>query len=172
MFYKTTKDFFLKKTVNKRLLNSQLGLSQGKINSIGIVVDEKYFTNRIDLLQAIASNGFSKEQISVLVFKDSIKKNDAIPEPFYGYSDVTFFGAVKKQSVVDFVAQPFDLLISYYDIERPSLTYVTTFSNAKFKVGFESVNNQMNHLLIATETKNYKTFVSELFKYLNILNKI
>ena len=60
----------------------------------------------------------------------------------------------------------FDLLISYYDIEKPILMLMTQKSKAKFKVGFASVDKHFNRWMINTSLENYKLFISELFRYL------
>ncbi|HCQ14581.1 MAG TPA: hypothetical protein DIU01_15210, partial [Flavobacterium sp.] len=72
----------------------------------------------------------------------------------------------------DFTNASFDLLISYYDIEKAPLILVTNLSKANFKVGFASVDKRLNHFMIDTNAENYKVFIEELFKYLKILNKL
>ena len=66
-----------------------------------------------------------------------------------------------------------NLLISFYSKEKLPLVKVTLLSRAKFKVGFSDMETDVgNHLVIKSDVKNYKEFISELFKYLKILNKI
>ncbi|MEY2739538.1 MAG: hypothetical protein RL259_1447, partial [Bacteroidota bacterium] len=57
MFYTIIKNFFLKKIVTKRLLKQQSPLVQKKIATIGIVVDETYFSNTPALLEQICLQG-------------------------------------------------------------------------------------------------------------------
>ena len=64
MFYKILKNFFLKKNVTKRLQNQQPLLEHQKIETIGLLVDETYFSNTASLVEAISSQGFRKEQIT------------------------------------------------------------------------------------------------------------
>ena len=51
MFYKILKNFFLKKNVTKRLQNQQQLLEQKKIETIGLLVDETYFSNKASLVE-------------------------------------------------------------------------------------------------------------------------
>jgi len=44
-------------------------------------------------------------------------------------------------------------------------------SQAKFKVGFDTVDKRVNHFIIKTLVEDFNEFVLELFKYLKILNK-
>jgi hypothetical protein len=78
----------------------------------------------------------------------------------------------KSERVTNFTEQHFDLLISYYDVQKPALLLVTKSSKAKFKVGFQTIDKRVNHLSINSIAENYSEFISELFKYLKILKKI
>ena len=85
---------------------------------------------------------------------------------------MSWTGTVDKKEVKDFIKEPFDLLINYYDTEKVALLLVSHLSKASFKVGFATVDKRLNHFMINTNAENYKVFVEELFKYLKILNKI
>jgi hypothetical protein len=107
-----------------------------------------------------------------LVFKNKIKKNEVFDYPTFSHKDLSWRATVDKKEVKDFVAQPFDLLINYYDTEKVALLLVSHLSKANFKVGFASIDKRLNHFMIDTNAENYKVFMDELFKYLKILNKI
>ena len=92
--------------------------------------------------------------------------------PTFGLKDFNFKGRTELQSINEFVSNEFDLLINYYDVEKPVLLLLTNNSKAKFKVGFSSVDKKLNHLMINTNAENHTVFVHELFRYLKILNKI
>jgi hypothetical protein len=42
-------------------------------------------------------------------------------------------------------------------------------SYSKFRVGFESVNSNLNDLIFSNKIKKYKNFKSELIKYLKMI---
>ncbi|NBU80850.1 MAG: hypothetical protein EBS55_04300, partial [Flavobacteriaceae bacterium] len=86
--------------------------------------------------------------------------------------DLSWHATVDKKEVNDFIKEPFDLLINYYDTEKVALLIVTHLSKASFKVGFATVDKRLNHFMINTNAENYIVFIDELFKYLKILNKI
>ncbi len=172
MFYKIIKNFFLKKNVNKKLETKLPFLEHQKIETIGLLVDETYFANTASLVDAILSQGFKKEQITVLVYKDKIKSKEVINEPFLSLKNISFSGEINKPEAINFLEQPFDLLINYYDVNKYGILLLSMQSKAKFKVGFDSVDKRVNHFIITELVENYKEFISELFKYLKILNKI
>lgn len=172
MFYKIIKDFFLKKNVTKRLLKQQSPLVHKKIATIGIVVDETYFSNTPALLEQFCLQGFQREQIAVLVYKDRIKSKEEITSPFVALKNISWAGEINKTEVNDFIATPFDLLVNYYDVNKYPLLLLSTQSKATFKVGFESVDKRVNHFIIKAVVDQYEAFTVELVKYLKILNKI
>ncbi len=172
MFYTIIKNFFLKKIVTKRLLKQQRPLVQNKIATIGVLVDETYFSNTSALLEQICLQGFHREQITVLVYKDRIKSKEEIAAPFVALKNISWSGEINKSEVNDFLATSFDVLINYYDVNKYSLVLLSIASKANFKVGFESVDKRVNHFIIKAVVDQYEAFTFELVKYLKILNKI
>ncbi len=172
MFLNYIKNFFTKKIVKNSLANVKLIPSTDVIKTVGIIFDETYFYEREALVQELVKNSIQEKDIKVLVFKNKIKKNEQFDYPTFSHKDLSWTATFDKSEVKDFIAQKFDLLINYYDTEKPPLLLVTNQSKASFKVGFASVDKKLNHFMIHTNAENYKVFMDELFKYLKILNKI
>jgi len=172
MFYKIIKNFFLKKNVTKRLLKEKNQLVQQKITTVGLLVDETYFSNTEGLVEQLISHGIEKDKITVLIYKDKIKSKELIASPFLSLKNFSFAGEIDKTEVINFLDTPFDLLINYYDINKYALLLLSIKSKANFKVGFDSVDKRVNHFIIKTLVDEYEMFTLELFKYLKILNKI
>lgn len=172
MISKIIKDFFLKRKVNKKLINYQLQVSLNKIVKVGVLIDGNYFTKQEALIDEIVKHGIAKENIEILSFVN--KKNKTLLEKFdyFFRKDITFGGLFKSERVTNFTDQHFDMLISYYDVQKPTLLLVTRNTKANFKVGFQTIDKRINHLTINTVAENYTEFISELFKYLKILKKI
>lgn len=172
MFLNYFKDFSTKKIVKNNLSNVKHLASDSIIKTVGIIFDESYFYEREDLVKELIRKGIDENNIKVLVFKDKIKKNEVFDYPIFSHKDLSWTGTVDKKEVKDFITEPFDLLINYYDTEKVALLLVSNLSKAGFKVGFASIDKRLNHFMIDTNAENYKVFMSELFKYLKILNKI
>lgn len=172
MFYTIIKNFFLKKNVTKRLLKQKNQLVQKKIATVGLLVDESYFSNTEALVDQIVLQGIGKEQIKILVYKDKIKSKEIIASPFLSLKNISFTGEINKKEVIDFLETPFDLLINYYDVNKCALVLLSVQSKANFKVGFDTVDKRVNHFILKMLVDQYELFTSELFKYLKILNKI
>lgn len=172
MFLNYLKDFSTKKIVKNSLSNVKHSPSDKVIKTVGIIFDESYFYEREALVSELIKNGIAETDIKVLVFKDKIKKNDVFDYPVFSHKDLSWRGTVDKKEVKDFISEPFDLLINYYDTEKVALLLVSHLSKAGFKVGFAAIDKRLNHFMIDTIAENYKVFTDELFKYLKILNKI
>ncbi|WP_298393216.1 hypothetical protein [Flavobacterium sp.] len=123
------------------------------------------------ILQLI-ENGIEEKNIDFFVFKHQVKKNDSFDYKVFTYKNSNWNASFDGVEVNDFVNADFDLLISYYDIEKAPLLLLTSLSKAKFKVGFASIDKRLNHFMIDTNAENYNVFINELFKYLKILNKL
>ena len=172
MFLNYFKDFSTKKIVKNSLSNVKHFANENGIKKVGIIFDESYFQEREGMVESLIQNGIAESDIKVLVFKDKIKKNEIFDYPIFTQNDLSWRGTIDKKNVKDFVNEPFDLLINYYDTEKVALILVSHLSKASFKVGFASIDKRLNHFMIDTNAENYKVFMNELFKYLKILNKL
>ena len=172
MFLKYIKSFLLNKTLKNNLCNVKKESLNVPITRVGLIVDETLFFETSALKQEIISCGIEKKNINVIVYRDVLNSKSVYSEPTFGLKDLNFKSEFTQQPINEFVLNEFDLLINYYNEEKPFLLLLTHKTKAKFKVGFSSVDKRLNHFLINIDLANYKGFTHELFRYLKILNKI
>lgn len=172
MFLNYIKDFWVKKILKNKLHNVKCSSLVTPIKTVGLLVDESYFSQKNELIQELVSNGIQENNIKVIVFRDKIKKNELNTTAVFSNKNLGWNAHFTDQFLNEFVDTNFDLLISYYDQEKASLLLMTHNSKALFKVGFSSIDKRLNHLMINTNAENFKVFAHELFRYLKILNKI
>lgn len=172
MFLSHIKDCFLKRILKNSLQNVKSISSEFSIQTVGLLLDESYFLEKDALVKELLTYGILENNIKTIIYKDKLKKNEAYSQPTFSTKHLNWKAEITNPTVNDFINEDFDLLISYYDVERAILLKITHNSKALFKVGFSSVDNKLNHLMINTNAENYKVFVHELFRYLKILNKI
>ena len=168
---------YIKEISLKRILkNSYKVLTNNQnltiIKSVGLIIDESNFDKSEKLINEIVAGGIRKDNIKVIVYKDKLNQNEVFSYPTFNNKHINFSGKFTEKVVIDFINNQFDLLISYYEIEKSSLQIITNNSKANFKVGFANVDKRLNHLMINTTLDNYKIFTFEVFKYLKILKKI
>lgn len=171
MFLNYLKEFLVKKIVKNSLLNVKSGSFNGNIETVGLIIDESYFNQTQQLINELAANGIAQESIVLLLYKSKSKENLTSLVTKLEPGHLNWKAHIKNQAVNDFLAKDFDLLISYYDVDKAVLLVATQESKAKFKVGFSTIDKRLNNLMINTNLENYKIFVQELFRYLKILNK-
>jgi hypothetical protein len=172
MFLNYIKDFSVKKILKNSLHNVKSSALSTPIQTVGLLIDASYFSQKEALIKELTANGIAAEDIKVIVYNDRFKKSDAPVYPVFGAKHLNWKGDITHAQVNDFMEEQFDLLINYYDVEKAILMVVTHNSKAQFKVGFSSIDKRLNHLIINTNAENYKVFVHELFRYLKVLNKL
>jgi len=172
MFLNYIKDFSVKKRLKNSLQNVKTVLTVNSIKTIGLLIDESYFSEINLFRNELILSGILESNIEVLVYRDRLKKNKSVSQATFSANDLNWNGTISNTAVNDFVDKQFDLLISYYDVEKAILLVVTHNSKAHFKVGFAAINKKFNDLMINTNAENYKVFTHELFRYLKILKKI
>lgn len=172
MFLNYIKDYFLKRILKNSLQNVKSNSSSLPIQTVGVVIDESYFNETKALLEELMAGGIFENNIKIIVYRDKLKKNGVISQPTFNIKHLNWKAEFIDSTVNDFIKEKFDLLISYYDLEKAILLNITHNSKALFKVGFSSIDKRLNHLMINTNVENHKVFVHELFRYLKILNKI
>ena len=172
MFLKFIRDFGLKKIIKKSLSNYKPVSSPDVVTTVGILTDESYFTDKEAIIDDLAANGILRNNIKTLSFKERARPKEIADYFYFTRKDITSAGTFEKAEVDEFINTPFDMLISYYDVEKPPLVLGTLRSKARFKVGFATVERKLNHFMISTVAERHDEFTTELFKYLKILNKI
>ncbi len=172
MFLNYIKNYFLLKFLKNNLHNSKISLEISNLQTVGLLIDESYFIEKEALIAEIIANGISESNIKIIIYREKWKKNEVYSHPTFGIRHLNWNAQITEPIVREFIKEKFDLLISYYDVEKAFLIKVTNNSRAQFKVGFSTVDKRLNHLMINTNVENHTVFVHELFRYLKILNKI
>ncbi|MBG7613063.1 hypothetical protein IU405_12470 [Polaribacter sp. BAL334] len=104
-------------------------------------------------------------------FLDYDKKNHTI-NSYFTEKDIDWNGEIQKTDFRDFLDEPFDLLIGYFDTKNIFLELAVLKSKATFKVGFSDVNQRLYDMEIAEIPSKIDNFLNELKKYLVILKKM
>ena len=152
--------------------NVKSNSSSGIIKTVGLIIDQRYFLETKALIKEFIAYGVLQENIEVIVYQDRFRKTINSVQNTFSPKHLNWKAEINNTVVNYFIDKEFDLLISYYDIEKAILLIVTNNSKARFKVGFSVIDKRLNNLIINTQGENQKVFTQELFKYLKILNKI
>ncbi|APY00648.1 DUF6913 domain-containing protein [Lacinutrix venerupis] len=172
MILKGLKEKSNKNYINSRLKNRVVSQSNSKINSIGVIFNAEEIDNLPDFNFLAKNLYLNKEEIEIIAFKEQVKKEEKTFKPTFTLKHLGWKGVIKDKELQQFLNKEFDLLISYFKNDTTPLKLLTVSSKSKFKVGVLETDERVNDLIIKTEMNDFKTFTSELKKYLNILNKI
>ena len=169
MFLNYTKEFFVKKSLKNNLRNAKNEVFSKNVQTVGLLIDESNFIHSEALIKELNLQGIASENIKIAAYKGKFDKKETYLRPTFGKKDINWRGEITADFLKDFINTEFEILLSYYDVENIILMMITSKSKAKFKVGFSSVDANLNRWMINTELNNYKLFVSELFRYLKNL---
>jgi hypothetical protein len=169
---KYIKDFFVKKALKNGIGKLENVANSSPIKTVGLLIDISYFSEIDSIVKNIIVRGVLEKNIKILAYNDKLGESKFAPQPTFGYENLNWKGQFTDSKIIDFTTEKLDLLISYYELERPILLKITNDSIAKFKVGFAAIDKKLNHLTIDTALSNQEVFIEELFKYLKIVNKI
>jgi hypothetical protein len=165
------KERILSKRIKKRLENNieVRSVSNEKINSIGVLANNSStyldeFVNRLE-------QELNCKQIQLFLFKPFSKK-EIINENQFTDKDVNWRGNFTNQHIIDFLDNPFSLLIGFFADDNLYLKNAVLQSKAGFKVGFSTVEQNLFELVVDSELQNTSEFIDELKKYLVALQKI
>jgi len=171
MFLNYINDFYVKKKLKNSLHNVKSNILSVGIETVGLLIDASHFSEKKAFIEELVANGIPEKNIKVIVYKDRFKLNEANSQLGFSAKNLNWNGQITNPNVNDFINEKFDLLISFYDVEKAILMLVTHHSKAVFKVGFSSIDKRLNHLMIDTNVQNYKVFTAELFRYLKLFKQ-
>ncbi|WP_233194490.1 hypothetical protein [Aquimarina sp. I32.4] len=169
----------LKRNAIKKGVETYLSKRDGKSQSISnlktlaVLIDASQSINVVSLLKLANELGVKSDKLKIVGYKEDLKEIEDDKDTTY-YNDKSFgvTGAVKRKSLQNFINEDYDVLINFYEKDAIELNYVAAASKAKFKVGFAAVDNRINDLIIGATTNDTNLFISELKKYLKILQII
>ncbi len=169
------KDKSLQKALERALSERQAYNKQVKLKTLGVLLDARQSVDVMSVMRLADQLGVKALDLDVLGLKepkDTAKQKASNNTNYFDEKMISSSGSFKSNSIEDFVNKPFDVLISFYAVEQKGLDLVAAKSNAKFKVGFANVDNRINDLVLGVDPNNSDQYISELKKYLKILEII
>lgn len=154
----------------KKLNRKNHSISWAHAKNVGILLiihNQKELTEAEKLAEELSSED---KKIKILVFMD----DKSLPKPknqniqVLSEEDIEWNYIPKKEKIINFINNEFDMLINLCTEICFPLTYVTALSKSLFKVGAYNKNQTAFYdFMIATEQHSFSGFTSELKYYLN-----
>lgn len=172
MILKRFRENSIKKYLNKTLSNRKVFVDNSKAKSLGILFN----IDEVDDFESFRQLGnylkIRPNRVKIIAFSPTETDKPNFWEVCFNPKDIGWKGVIKNIELKAFLDTEFDVLISYYSSEELELKFLTGVSRAKFKIGILQADVRMNDLIIKTNMSEFNVFKKEVFKYLNILNKI
>jgi len=145
------------------------------LKKLAVLIDARFDIDILSVITLANEVGVKPKNLKILglkLAKSHHENSESGNASYFDETEFTFAGDFKSKSLSDFVNEPFDVLINFYSEDIPYLNLVAAASKAKFKVGHSIIDNRINDLVIGTNSGEKRQFISELKKYLKILNII
>ncbi len=162
----------LKSRIDQYLTVRDTSGINSEMKTLGFLVDEALMLD-LDAFDSF-SNAYNllPKDVKVFSFLELKKKQPTLQQNRVNNKDFTWKGEIHNQNANEFLEQPFDVLVGYYDGKHAFMDLMMAKSNARFKVGFHGGDERLFDLLIGVDPKNTEAFKAELKKYLIVLKKM
>ncbi|MDR6300325.1 DUF6913 domain-containing protein [Mesonia maritima] len=151
-------------------LASHRPVSIKSLQKVIILTTEKYI-EFLEISRLASALEIEEKQLSIFVFSKEDKTAENSKVLFSTKKEFGWNGKLKEESNAKKVqAENYDLLIHYFEEAPQELLLLSALTQAKLKVGFPVIENNLNDLDIAAKPKESEVFIKELKKYLSVIN--
>ena len=147
----------------KSLKNLERNFSK-PINKVGCIIDTNLDVDYYQVLELIEEIGLKEKDIKIISFSDT-NFNDPFSKMRISKDSISFYGNIVSSDANEFISYDYDLLINYFGNNK-ILTLISSKVNAKFRVGFDNSNKDINDIIFSNIFNNFTKFSNELIKYL------
>ncbi len=147
----------------KSLKNLERNFSK-PINKVGCIIDTNLDVDYYQILELIEEIGLKEKDIKIISFSDT-NFNDPFSKMRISKDSISFYGNIVSSDANEFISYDYDLLINYFGNNK-ILTLISSKVNAKFRVGFDNSNKDINDIIFSNIFNNFAKFSNELIKYL------
>ena len=165
-FLKYLRNRFLNRKIDdsiKSLKNLERNFSK-PINKVGCIIDTNLDVDYYQILELIEKIDLKETDIKIISFSDT-NFNDPFSKMRISKDSISFYGNIVSSDANEFISYDYDLLINYFGNNK-ILTLISSKVNAKFRVGFDNSNKDINDIIFSNIFNNFAKFSNELIKYL------
>ena len=170
MIFKSLHESLLNKKIKKSLnvLDSENRVKPNPIKTIGCIVDPMFPVDVNNFYKLAFKIGLKEKDLKIITFQEDDNGFNIFSNMNITPSSISFIGEIKGNDSLEFISYDFDLLINFFN-DNNVLTLLSSKVNAKFRVGFDSVDSKLNDLIFSKKIKKFKDFEVEFVKYLKLI---
>jgi hypothetical protein len=170
MIFKSLHENLVKKKINKslELLNNQIRIKPNPIKTIGCIIDPMFPVEVNNFIKLVHKIGLKEKDLKLITFQENDNGFNIFSNMNITPKSISYTGNLTGKDSLEFISYDYDLLINFFK-SSDVLTLLSSKVNAKFRVGFNSVDSRLNDLIFSDKIKKFKEFDSELIKYLKLI---
>ena len=170
MIFKSLHENLVKKKINKslELLNNQIRIKPNPIKTIGCIIDPMFPVEVNNFIKLVHKIGLKEKDLKLITFQENDNGFNIFSNMNITPKSISYTGNLTGKDSLEFISYDYDLLINFFK-SSDVLTLLSSKVNAKFRVGFNSVDSRLNDLIFSDKMKKFKEFDSELIKYLKLI---
>ncbi len=108
-----------------------------------------------------------RKKVTLLAYKDVKELTKEEDYACFCNKDLTLSMIPKTQEVLDFIDQPFDLLISLHTHESLPLEYIAATSHAHFRIGYyQEEKTDFYDFMVYGKSKSLRAMIQQMRTYL------
>ncbi len=168
--YRIKSGFYKLKQEIKKITRIHRSISLKTAKYIGILVTVKNQTELNEVAKMAADLKKANKNVRLLAFTSdhNLKSPESTYIQLISMEDVNWNFIPKKEKIINFVNNEFDILINLCTEVCFPLVYVTALSKSFFKVGaYHKKNSAIYDFMLATEQQSISGFSKELKYYLD-----
>ncbi|MEO9954419.1 MULTISPECIES: hypothetical protein [Nonlabens] len=136
-----------------------------------VVVFDAAQTSDIEIFKKWANTlHIPKENLTLLGFTKDTKKDSVEGAVLFDKNLVKWTGGISSEDFKNVLGKSYDLQINYFETPSVMTRYVSLKLDSGFKVGYPSHEECSYDLAVNVPLTNQELFISEIAKYLKILN--
>ncbi|SHI97442.1 hypothetical protein SAMN04488096_106159 [Mesonia phycicola] len=139
------------------------------IQKMGVILDGSLLELGLKLALLEKELAAITKKYQLIIFSETEIENYLT----YNKKDLSWRGKFKPMTeAANFQQEKFDVLINYFNLEKPELSILGACASSNMKIGFSpSVKKGLNDLSIKVDPLKVEVFIKELKKYLAIINQ-
>ena len=139
-----------------------------KIKTLACIVDPSLSISVDNFIDLSHSINLQEKDLKIITFQENRNSFNVFSSMNITPSCVTYFGNLAGKDSLEFISFEYDMLINFFKSNK-FLTLLSSKTKANFRVGFDSVNSDLNDLIFSEKLKKYSEFKYELIKYLKMI---
>ena len=121
-----------------------------------------------NFIKLVYKIGLKEKDLKLITFQENDNGFNIFSNMNITPKSISYTGNLTGKDSLEFISYDYDLLINFFK-SSDVLTLLSSKVNAKFRVGFNSVDSRLNDLIFSDKMKKFKEFDSELIKYLKLI---